>query len=348
MSLDKKKVLVGFSGGVDSTASVLLLQQQGYEVTGIFFNVFGKITETQKRAIEVANQLNISLIIEDISSYFKEKIMDYFFYEYTMGRTPNPCVHCNKYVKFSLMLQNAQKINAYYIATGHYAIIQYDEASKSYIIRKPTALNKDQTYMLYNLDQTILKHVLFPLGNMASKDDVRDIARAAGLANAETKDSQEICFIENNDYVSFITENYDYKSLEGDFVNDKGDILGKHQGIIHYTIGQRKGLGIALGKPAYVTHINKEKNTVTLGENENLFSKIVFSHNNHFIGDIPVEPIEVESKIRYSAKPAKAMISIENNSIVKTTFDKPQRAITPGQSIVFYSKDVLLGGGIII
>lgn len=347
MDLDKKKVLIGFSGGVDSTASTILLRERGFEVQGIFFNVFGNVTDTQKRAQAVARKLEMPLITLDISKYFKQKIMDYFYEEYTKGRTPNPCVQCNKHIKFSLMLEQARKINAYYIATGHYARIEFDESINKYIIRKPAALYKDQTYMLYNLNQDMLKHIIFPLGDMISKDKVREMVSRHGLPNAQTKDSQEICFIQDDDYIRFICENYDYKPQNGSFIDIKGSVLGTHSGIINYTIGQRKGLGIAFGKPVYVTHIDSENNTVTLGNNEELFTDTVFSKDNNFIHILLNGSFEAEGKIRYSAKPAKSIVFAEKNGILKTVFNTPQRAATPGQSIVFYDNDILLGGGTI-
>ena len=349
MTLDKNKVLLGFSGGVDSTAAALILKEKGYEVHGIFFNVFGPHnTESQKRAVEVAKQLSISLILKDVSQEFGNKIKKYFFNEYTLGKTPNPCVQCNKHIKFRFMLEQAKEIGAFYIATGHYAKLHYSDALEKYMIKKPAALYKDQTYMLYNLNQEILKHVLFPLSHIESKDHVRNIVSKANLPNAKTKDSQEICFIPDNNYVNFICNNYHYEPKEGNFVDKSGNILGKHRGIIHYTIGQRKGLGIALGKPVYVTDIDAVRNTVTLGNDHELLENIVRSKDNNFIHLEINKPVEAEAKIRYAAYPSKATIFIDEPGIIKTVFKQPQRAVTPGQSIVFYSGETLLGGGIII
>ncbi len=349
MPLDKNKVLLGFSGGVDSTAAALLLKEKGYEVHGIFFNVFGPHnTEAQKRAVEIAKQLSMPLILQDISEEFSCKIKNYFFNEYIRGKTPNPCIQCNKHIKFSFMLEQAKIMNIYYIATGHYANLYYNKSLGKYVIKKPVALYKDQTYMLYNLNQEILKHVLFPLSHIESKDYVRNIVQNAGLANAKTKDSQEICFIPNNNYAEFICSHYDYNPVEGNFIDKSGNILGRHKGIIHYTIGQRKGLGIALGTPAYVIDIDAVNNTVTLGDNRDLLKNIVRSKDNNFIHLEISGSIEAEAKIRYAAYPANATISRENPDIIKTVFKQPQRAVTPGQSIVFYSGETLLGGGTII
>lgn len=347
MTLDKNKVLLGFSGGVDSTATALILRKKGYKVHGLFLNVTGQETESQDKAINVAKKLDMPLITLDISIFFKEKVKDYLYNEYIQGNTPNPCVECNKYIKFNMMLSEAKKIGAHYIATGHYARIEFNEEMQEFIIKRPKAIYKDQTYMLYNMNQNLLKHVLFPLGEIESKDKVREMVQDHDLPNAKTKDSQEICFIDDDDYINYIKTNYDYKSVAGDFIDEKGKVLGQHQGIINYTIGQRKGLGIALGEPAYVTKIDPKNNTVTLGKNDDLFNHVVYSRSNNFINKKDFIPEVVEGKIRYSAKPAKATIQEENN-LLKTTFVEPQRAMTTGQSIVFYSGDILLGGGIII
>lgn len=347
MTLDKSKVLLGFSGGVDSTATALILREKGYEVHGLFLNVHGGTSETQGKAQDVAEQMNMPLTTLDVSDIFKTKVKDYLYEEYIQGRTPNPCVQCNKFIKYSLMLSEARKIGAYYIATGHYARIEFDEKIQEYIIKKPVALKKDQTYMLYNLNQKMLQHILFPLGHIESKDAVRKMVEGYDLSNAKTKDSQEICFVDDNDYVSFIKNNYKYESTQGDFLDENGKILGQHSGIINYTIGQRKGLGIALGEPAYVTKINAQKNTVTLGKNDDLFNCVVYSKQNHFINSDAFIPDKLEAKIRYSSKPSPATIKTENK-LIKTTFEAPQRAITSGQSIVFYSDEILLGGGTII
>ena len=352
MVLDKKKVLLGFSGGVDSTASVLLLREQGYEVTGMFLNVFGYDTETQSNAITVAKALDLELIIEDISVNFKKSVMDYFYNEYINGRTPNPCVECNKFIKFPYMLENAKKIGAYYIATGHYVRIFQDD-NGMHKIKRGKALDKDQSYMMYNLGQDVLQHVLFPLGDLTSKEETRKIAKEANLPNAGRKDSQDICFIPDDDYKKFIHEEYNYKPVTGEFVDPKGKVLGEHKGLINYTIGQRKGLGIAAGKPMYVLKLDNKANTVVVGENEALFSTMVLSHKNHFcyLDLKDGEELEVEAKIRYAGNPSKAVI-VKDKHLIKTVFEEPQRAVTPGQSLVFYDDGgddaILIGGGTII
>ena len=351
MNLDKNKVVVGFSGGVDSTATALILKEKGYEVFGLYFNVLGKEIDRDSKDVNVFNvakQINIPLEIMDISEEFKCHVMDYFYHEYKSGYTPNPCVQCNKHIKYELIFNYADKIGAYFIATGHYAKNEYDASKNHYIIKKPLARQKDQTYVLYNLTQDKLKRILFPLGVIDSKDNIRQMLASKGIMNAQSKDSQEICFIENDDYVDFLIKNYQYEPKEGDFIDNKGHVLGKHKGIIHYTIGQRKGLGIAFGKPLYVTSILKEKNQVVLGDNSELFKKVVYSKDNNFLYEKKWIPNLLEAKIRYSAKNSKASIEFCEDGLLKTTFDEPQRAITPGQSIVFYDEDILLGGGIIL
>ncbi len=353
MVLNKKKVLVGFSGGVDSTASIVLLKEQGYDVTGLFLNVFGYETETQKQAIEVAKFLDLKLIVKDISVDFKKSVMDYFYNAYINGQTPNPCVECNKYIKFPFMMDVAESIGAYYIATGHYVRVFQDESDGLFKIRRGVAKEKDQSYMMYNMTQQLLKHVLFPLGEMSSKDETRSIAEKAGMPNFNKKDSQDICFIPDDDYKRFIKEEYSYKPLEGKFVDTKGEELGNHNGLIHYTIGQRKGLGIAAGRPIYVVKLDSRNNTVVVGDNNELFASLVLSHNNNLVFSelAEGEELKVYAKIRYAGNPSEAIITREKH-IIKTEFVDPQRAITPGQSIVFYDDGgddaILIGGGVII
>lgn len=342
------RVLVGLSGGVDSTATALFLKKSGYDVYGFFFDVLGNQQELRERAKAVATKLDIPFLSKDISNFFKEKVMDYFCDEYLQGRTPNPCVKCNKFIKFKLMLEEAFKVEAHYIATGHYAKVEFDENLQKYIIRKADNLKKDQTYMLYQLNQETLQHVLFPLGKMESKEKIRQILIDEGFNNAETKDSQEICFIKDNDYVTFIKNTYKNVPKEGTFVDQNGNKVGTHKGILNYTIGQRKGLGVTFGRPTFVTAIDAMSNTVTLGDNIDLFKDTIYSKDNNFIHINPNEPLKVTAKIRYSAKPEEAVVFLEQNGIIKTVFKEPQRASTPGQSIVFYQDDILIGGGTII
>lgn len=356
-----KKVIIGMSGGVDSSVAALLLKEQGYEVIGVTLNLC-KIKEDNKLskkeicnedlvndAKNVADKLEIPYHELNFKDEFKKKVIDSFAREYINAKTPNPCVMCNRNIKFEKLLVEAkQKFNADYIATGHYAKVCYNEKTNRYFLKQSLDDKKDQTYVLYSLTQEQLSCVLFPLGDY-TKEQVRKIARENGLINANKQDSQEICFIEDNDYAKYITEKYDYKPIQGNFIDKSGKVLGKHKGIINYTIGQRRGLGLSLKKPMYVCKIEKEKNNVVLGFEEDLYSNTLECNNVIFAQFDKLEkPMKVTAKIRYSAKKSKATIFPIENGNVKVIFDKPERAITPGQAVVFYDNNILLGGGTII
>ena len=348
MELRKNKVLLGLSGGVDSATAALLLKEKGCEVVGYYFDVKGKNEVGRASAEDVAKQLNIPLIYEDVSTDFREIVIENFITEYLHGRTPNPCVLCNPNIKFKRLIRHADEIGAYYIATGHYCRILRDETRQLSYIRRAVNDQKDQSYMLYRLGQDVLSRLIFPLGEFRSKEKTREVARDGKLSNADKKDSQEICFIEPEDnYVSYITA-VGGTSAPGNFVDREGRVLGRHKGILHYTIGQRKGLGISLGKPAFVTEIRAARNEVVLGDNEELFACEVQSTNHIFADGNPAayDGKTVFAKVRYSAPPSEAVLHVEGDKI-KTVFAKPQRAMTPGQSIVFYDDDKLLGGGFI-
>lgn len=348
MNMVKKnnKVLLGLSGGVDSTAAALLLKEKGYKVTGYYFDVHGDNNNGREEARETAESLGIDLICEDVSRDFSDIVIDNFCREYLRGRTPNPCIICNPAIKFKKLIENADKIGAYHIATGHYCRIKYDEETDEYFVRRGVSLKKDQSYMLYRLNQQVLRRLIFPLGQFESKEDIRTLVREKNLRNAEKKDSQEICFI-NTDYAKYI-ESLGFSSKEGDFVDEEGNILGRHKGILHYTVGQRKGLGIALGKPVFVTSIDPEKNRVVLGDNYELFNKKVVCEDYFFTAGSPkrFEGKKLYAKVRYSAKPAAVSYEVYDKKII-ATFDEPQRAIAPGQSLVFYLDDAVVGGGFI-
>ncbi|WP_199798489.1 tRNA 2-thiouridine(34) synthase MnmA [Clostridium tetani] len=350
----KKKVVVGMSGGVDSSVTAYLLKEQGYDVIGMTMKVFPgnyhdgskeKIEDIMKSAKEVCDFLEIPFVEVDLIEEFNKKVATPFMQDYIEGRTPNPCVYCNKHIKFDAFLNKAIELGADYIATGHYAnIIEKDGRT---LIYRAEDENKEQTYMLYNLKQHQLKHILMPCGDY-NKEQIREIAKKIGLKIHNKKDSEEICFIPDDDHGRYIRENCKKKIQEGNFVDEKGKVLGRHKGIINYTIGQRKGLGIALGKPAYVIDIIPEKNQVVLGEEEKIFNNILIAKDVNFIPfDELKEKIKLEAKIRYSAKGEIAEIEPLENNRVKVTFDKKQRAITKGQSVVFYIENLLLGGGII-
>lgn len=356
----KKKVIIGMSGGVDSSVAAALLLEQGYDVIGVTMKIWPESLGDDKireggccslsavdDARRVANHLGIPYYVMNFQEIFEQKVIDYFVAEYEVGRTPNPCIACNKYVKFDALLKKAIAMNVDYVATGHYARIAYDETLDRYLIKKSATIAKDQTYALYNLTQDQLKHILMPLGDY-NKDETRRIAKELGLTVATKPDSQEICFVEDNNYARFIQERTGRVGKEGFFVDTEGNILGKHQGIVHYTVGQRKGLGIAFGKPMYVIAIDAESNRVILGESGKEYSSTLIASEMNFI---PFEKLEgeirIKAKIRYSAKEADCLIKNIGDGKVSVTFEVPQRAITPGQAVVFYDGDVLVGGGTI-
>ncbi len=347
-TLKNNKVLLGLSGGVDSTTAALLLKEKGYEVTGYYFDVLGNNKEGLREAEETAKQLDIRLITEDVSEDFENIVINNFCEEYLNGRTPNPCIICNPNIKFKRLIEKADEIGAFYIATGHYCRIVYDQNREKYFVKSAANVKKDQSYMLYRLGQEVLSRLIFPLGEFCDKSETRDIARKNDLKNADKKDSQEICFIEpGEDYAKFIASR-GLQPKTGCFVDKEGNVLGEHRGIINYTIGQRKGLGIALGKPAFVISMDAEKNQVVLGDNEDLFDNKVACENYFFTASNANEydGRTVLAKVRYSAKPAKASIKVYDKYIM-ATFQEPQRAATPGQSIVFYDDDKVVGGGFI-
>lgn len=359
--LDKNKVVVGMSGGVDSSVAAYILKKQGYEVIGITMQVWPEMEEIEVERVggccglsavddarSVANKLKIPFYVMNFKDIFEKKVIQYFVNEYISGRTPNPCIACNKFMKFEELLRRAHNLGAYYVATGHYAKIVYDESMDKYRIKRSNAAAKDQTYALYNFTQEQLTHTLMPLGEFASKEEVRKIAAELGLATASKPDSQEICFVKDNDYGKFIAQRKPEHICPGNFVDKNGKILGRHKGIVYYTIGQRKGLGIALGKPMYVIDIDSKKNEVILGENKDVFGTELIADklNMVYLNKIQ-DSIKVKAQIRYNAHPADATLYPEKEKQVRVVFDHPQRAITPGQAVVFYDGDFLMGGGTI-
>ena len=347
------RVMLGLSGGVDSTAAVLLLKKAGYEVTGYYFDVTGNNEEAKTSAEKAAEKLGIELICEDVSADFEKCVIDNFCREYAAGRTPNPCVVCNPNIKFKKLKEAADRAGAYYIATGHYADVVYSEDYGAYFIKKGADEKKDQSYMLYRLGQDVLSRLILPLANAENKESVRAMVRDNDIFNADAPDSQEICFIDENiTYRDFLAKR-GFVCRKGNFVDSDGNVLGEHSGIMNYTVGQRKGLGIALGKPAFVVKINAETGEVVLGENEDLFSREVKSSDTVFTCEkmrtqaASPSGLSIKAKIRYASKPADAVVRLHENGIAVTTFTKPQRAATPGQSIVFYRGELLAGGGVI-
>ena len=345
-----KKVLLGMSGGVDSSVSAVILQKQGYEVIGLTMLLCEDEKSTAiQDAKKVCEKLNIEHHVVDLKREFKKNVIDNFVCSYMCAKTPNPCVECNKYMKFDEFYKIAQKLGCDYIATGHYARIEYSEKYKEYVLKKSNSEKKDQTYFLYGIDKKILPQVIFPLSDFEDKTEIRKIAEENNLLVANKKDSQEICFIPNNDYISFL-KNHDYniKNKKGKIVLRSGEIIGEHEGIINYTVGQRKGLGISYKEPLYVLELNNKTNQVIVGTEKELYSKELFANELNFLIDIDLtKTIEIKAKVRYRANEADSILEVRDG-IAKVTFKDPQRAITPGQSVVFYKDNIVLGGGKII
>lgn len=357
----KKRVMIGMSGGVDSSVAAYLLKQQGYEVIGVTMKLWqdddDELVEVEggccslsavEDARHVADNIGIPFYVLNFSDVFKEKVINPFIDEYLNGRTPNPCIACNKHIKFEDFYNKARQLGCDYVATGHYAKIEQDEETGRFLLKKSITDKKDQTYALYNLTQDQLEHTLLPIGEY-EKDKVREIAKEMGMDVHNKPDSQEICFVKDNDYAGYVKKHSKKRIEDGYFVDTKGNVLGKHKGIVHYTIGQRKGLGIAFGKPMFVADIDPKKNTVVLGDNEDIFKTTLIAKDVNFISIDEIkenEPIRVKAKHRYKANPADATVYKHEDGI-KLVFDEPQRAITKGQSIVMYDEDRVVGGGII-
>lgn len=358
--MKKEKVVVGMSGGVDSSAAAWLLKEQGYEVIGVTMQIWQEEEEQLQQeqggccglsAVEdarrVAAMLEIPYYVMNFKSEFKKHVMDYFTAEYLRGRTPNPCIACNRYVKWESLLKRSMDIGADYIATGHYARIRRCSDGR-YTLQKSAAKAKDQTYALYNLTQYQLAHTLMPVGDY-TKEEIRTMAEKIGLRTANKPDSQEICFVPDGDYAGFIEREQKGKTPPpGNFVTRDGEILGQHKGITHYTIGQRKGLGIAMGYPVFVTEIRPETNEVVLGTNEEVFGELLYCNQLNFMSvpDLNGE-LEVTAKIRYNHKGAACRVEKIGEDRAVCRFLEPVRAITPGQAVVFYDGEIVVGGGTI-
>lgn len=364
------KVVVGMSGGVDSSVAAYLLKEQGYEVIGVTMQIWQE-EETENveenggccglsavdDARRVAASLHIPYYVMNFREEFRAHVMDYFVDAYLKGETPNPCIACNRYVKWESLLNRSLAIGADYIATGHYARIEKLKNGR-YALKQSENVRKDQTYALYNLTQEQLSKTLMPVGDY-SKEEIRGIAEKIGLSVADKPDSQDICFVPDGDYAGFIDSYIEEKKMppvpEGNFVTLEGKILGRHKGITHYTVGQRKGLGLALGYPAFVLEIRPQTNEVVIGSYEESLTRTLRANHLNFMAveDI-TEPVRAFAKIRYNHKGAWCTVERTKEDEVLVTFDEPQRAVTPGQAVVFYGKilcsdDVyVLGGGTIL
>lgn len=356
--MEKKKVVVGMSGGVDSSVAAWLLKEQGYDVIGVTMQIWqDEDLQAQEenggccglKAVDdarmVAQTIGIPYYVMNFKKEFKDLVIQDFVQEYSLGHTPNPCIRCNRYVKWEALLRRCLALGADYIATGHYAqVVRLDNGRYAL---KAAPSSKDQTYALYNLTQDQLSHTLMPVGSY-TKDQIREMAQKIGLKVAGKPDSQDICFIPDGNYTRFLEEYTGRKAPEGNFVDKYGNILGRHQGITHYTVGQRKGLGLAMGHPVFVTEIRPETNEVVIGEGEDVFSRGLIAQKLNFMAmEAPGEPLRVFAKVRYAHKGAWCTLEMTGLDTARCIFDEPVRAITPGQAVVFYDQDVVLGGGII-
>jgi len=352
------KALIAMSGGVDSSVAAYLMKEAGYECIGctmrLYENEDAGVSRDQtccslddvEDARSVAYRLGMPYYVFNFSDDFKEKIICKFINSYEMGRTPNPCIDCNRYMKFEKLHERAKILGCDKVVTGHYARIEHD--GERYLLKKAVDESKDQSYVLYSLTQKGLAHTAFPLGSLC-KSETRKIAEEHGFINAHKPDSQDICFVPDGDYARVIELNTGKKYEPGDFVDKQGNVLGRHRGIINYTIGQRKGLGISAAAPLYVCSIDTKNNTVVLGDDKDLYSDTLEADEFNWIsGVVPASPVRCRAKIRYRQKEQPATAYPIGDAMVKIVFDEPQRAITPGQSAVLYDGDVVLGGGTII
>ena len=345
----KNKVLVAMSGGVDSAAAALILKQQGYEISGITMRLLGNTDELDDNSIQaaqIAQKLQFTHSSVSLSSCFYENVILPFISEYKNGKTPNPCVTCNQKIKFGKLFDITKEQGFDFLATGHYARIE-QKRKGDFLLKKALDEKKDQSYFLWSLKKDILPHIILPLGTL-TKDEVRALARENGFSNADRGDSQDICFIPDGDYISFLKKQENANFTAGDFIDLNGNILGRHEGIEGYTIGQRKGLGIAFGKPMYVCNKNAADNTVTLCDNAALYRKSLTATNLNLLANDTLESEHrLQAKIRYRHTAATATIRRIGENTVSVIFDEPQRAITKGQSLVIYDGDTVVGGGII-
>ena len=355
-----KKAIIAMSGGVDSSVSALMMLEKGYDCTGVTMKLFANEDIGVSRANSccslddvadarsVAVNLGMPYYVFNFADRFEHDVINRFIDAYVNGRTPNPCIDCNRYLKFDQLFSRAQELGCDYVVTGHYAQITYDEAKGRYLLRKAVDPLKDQSYVLYSLTQEQLAHVQFPLGGL-HKTQVREIAEKHGFVNARKHDSQDICFIQSGTYADFIEARLGHKFPPGNFVDEAGNILGRHRGIIHYTVGQRKGLGLALPEPMYVKEINTKDNTVILTTNAGLFTKNVTAKSINLIDcDAITEPRRVKARIRYHQQEQDAVVTQLDDNTIRVDFDQPQRAISPGQAVVLYQGDTVVGGATIV
>lgn len=356
----KKKVVVGMSGGVDSSVAAVLLKEQGYDVIGVTMQIWQEedpmLVEENggccglsavEDARRVAQTIGIPYYVMNFKKEFKEKVIDYFVSEYLSGRTPNPCIACNRYVKWEALLRRSMEIGADFIATGHYARVERLPGGR-YAVRNSVTARKDQTYALYNLTQFQLAHTLMPVGDY-TKEEIREIARQRQLPIAAKPDSQDICFVPDGDYAGFIArEMPDRVPGTGNFVSQEGKVLGIHKGIIHYTVGQRKGLGLSMGHPVFVSEIRPDTNEVVISDQDVFQTELVCGGVNYMGMEDLKKPRRLWAKVRYAHKGEWCRAYEEEEGKVRVVFEHPVRAITPGQAVVFYDGEYVMGGGVIL
>lgn len=355
--IKNKKIVVGMSGGVDSSASAAILKKEGCDVIGVTFRMWPKeecgtsfgrsccSLEAITRARVVAEELKIPYYVLDFSADFKKEVIDYFCSEYLKGLTPNPCIVCNERIKFGLLLEKAKELGASCVATGHYANKGVDKKNGRFILKEGKDKAKDQSYFLFRLSQSQLESAVFPLGNL-TKDKVRSLAKKMGLKTFNTVSSQDICFVQDLEYAEYIKKKTGVEIKAGEIVDKAGKVVGTHKGIPYYTIGQRRGLGIAHSEPLYVTGIDVSKNRIVVGTSKDVLRKSLIADRLNWIAiDGINKPLKVMAKIRYNTKKAKAVVAKIGADSVRVDFDEPQAAPTPGQAVVFYDKDVVVGGG---
>lgn len=345
-----KKVLLGMSGGVDSSVSAVLLKERGYDVTGVTLNLFPCTSCCSYIDVKsLCRRIGVEHYILDGKDDFKKYVIDDFIQSYDNCLTPNPCIECNKYMKFGYMYKKAKELGCDYVATGHYAKVEYDEKYGKFVLRKSHAGRKDQSYVLWNIPKNMLEHVIFPLADFESKEKIREIAREHELPVANKPDSEDICFIPDGDYKRFLEENSHIKPKPGNIILEDGTVVGKHTGLYHYTIGQRRGLGISYKVPLFVIGFNKKNNELIVGEEHELYKKeVTIKDINLLLVDDIYKPLRVSVKTRYSSKEAVATATQIDDNTIKIVFDEPQARITPGQSAVMYIDDIVVGGGKII
>lgn len=362
--MDKGKALIAMSGGVDSSVAALLMKEAGFECIGVTMKLHNEAADDRELgdkacctvsdaedARSICCRLGFKYYVFNFMSEFQQNVIDKFVNSYEIGETPNPCIDCNRYLKFGKLYKKALELDCDFVVTGHYARVEFDENTGRWLLKKSLNAAKDQSYVLYFLTQEQLAHTKFPLGWFADKQSVRELAEKYGFINAKKGESQDICFVPNGDYAQFIRSYSGKDYPEGDFLDGTGEVLGKHKGLIHYTIGQRKGLGISYSEPLYVCKKNVSDNTVTLGTESELYRDFLTARDFNWIS-IPKpspgdEPIRATVRTRYHGKEAEALATVNESGTVTIRFNEPQRAISPGQAAVLYDGDTVIGGGII-